>query len=131
FEDQDWEALNDDLDKAVQLRLGLTHRLAKKLNPVTRRKSKPGRRPKTRVIFDSQASENFTVLEVYANNRIGLLYDITHTLSDFGINTYRAQIGSKGDQVVDVFYIRDKNGHLINDEILQKEIEEALLFAAQ
>jgi [protein-PII] uridylyltransferase len=131
FEDQDWEALHDDLDKALQLRLGLTHRLAKKLKPVTRRKSKPGRRPKTRVIFDSQASENFTVLEVYANNRIGLLYNITHTLSDFGINTYRAKIGSKGDQVVDVFYVQDQNGHLINDETFQKEIEEALLFASQ
>ena len=131
FEDQDWEALNDDLDKAVQLRLGLTHRLAKKLKPVTRRKSKPGRRPKTRVIFDCQASENYTVLEVYASNKIGLLYNITHTLLDFGINTYRAKIGSKGDQVVDVFYIRDKNGLLINDEIFQKEIEEALLFASQ
>jgi len=131
FEDQDWVALDDDLDKALQLRLGLTHRLAKKLKPVTRRKSKPGRRPKTRVVFDTQASENFTVLEVYANNKIGLLYNITHTLSDFGINTYRAKIGSKGDQVVDVFYIQDQNGQLINDETFQKEIEEALLFASR
>ncbi|MBC8317744.1 MAG: [protein-PII] uridylyltransferase [Desulfobulbaceae bacterium] len=131
FEDQDWEALQNDLTQAVQLRLGLTHRLAKKLKPALRRKSKPGRRPKTRVIFDTQASAHYTVVEVYATNRMGLLYDITHTLSDFGINTYRAIIGSKGDQIVNVFYVLDNKGHLINNEIFQKEIEEALLFASQ
>lgn len=131
FNDQDWEALQNDLVKSVQLRLGLTHRLAQKIKPVIRRKSKPGHRAKTRVIFDTQASANYTVIEVYATNRIGLLYEITHTLSDFGVNTYRAKIGSKGDQVVDVFYVLDNEGRLINDETFQKEIEDALLYASQ
>jgi [protein-PII] uridylyltransferase len=131
FKEQNWEAVQEDLNKAVQLRLGLTHRLAKKLRPVTRRKSKPGRRPKAKVVFDNQASENYTIIEVYATSRLGLLFSITHTLSDFGINTYRAKIGSKGDQVVDVFYVLDNDGKLIEDETFQKEIKEALLFVAK
>jgi [protein-PII] uridylyltransferase len=123
--------MQEDLNKAAVLRLGLTHRLAKKLRPVTRRKSKPGRRPKAKVVFDSQASDKYSVIEVYATSRLGLLYDITHTLSDLGINVYRAQIGSKGDQVVDVFYVLDNDGKLIEDETFQKEIKEALLFVAK
>lgn len=130
FADQNWQALEDDLGKAIDCRLGLTHRLHKKLQPYGPNPSQMGRRPPAKVVLDTTASDSYTIIEVFAENRAGLLYDITHTLSDFGINTYRAKIGTKGDQIVDVFYVLDHKGEKIKDKEFQTEIKNGLLHAA-
>jgi [protein-PII] uridylyltransferase len=130
FEDQNWQALEDDLGKAIHFRIGLTHRLHMKLTALGALTAQMSQRPPAKVVLDPDASDNFTVIEVYAVNRPGLLYDITRTLSDFGINTFRAKIGTKADQVVDVFYVLDYAGRKIEDPAFQNEIKNGLLHAA-
>lgn len=130
FEEQDWEKLESDLGKAIHFRLGLTHRLHRKLHPLGFAPPQLGQRPPAKVVFDTQASDAYTVIEVYAENRPGLLYDITRTLSDFGINTFRAKLGTKGDQVVDAFYVLDHDGNKIEETPFQREIRDGLLHAA-
>lgn len=130
FEDQNWQTLEDDLGKAIHFRIGLTHRLHKKLTSLGAAPVQMGQRPPAKVVIDPDASDNFTVIEVYAVNRPGLLYDITRTLSDFGINTFRAKIGTKADQVVDVFYVLDHQGLKIEDPAFKHEIKNGLLHAA-
>ncbi|MCJ7601686.1 MAG: ACT domain-containing protein, partial [Desulfobulbaceae bacterium] len=130
FEDQNWQTLEDDLGKAIHFRIGLTHRLHKKLTALGAAIGQLGQRPPAKVVIDPDASDNFTVIEVYAVNRPGLLYGITRTLSDFGINTFRAKIGTKADQVVDVFYVLDYQGHKIEDPAFKNEIKNGLLHAA-
>jgi [protein-PII] uridylyltransferase len=58
-----------------------------------------------------------------------MLYDITKTLSDFGISIYRARISSKADQIVDVFYVLDHDGKKIEDPAFNKELQQGLLYA--
>ena len=130
FEDQNWQALEDDLGMAIHFRLGLTHRLHKKLKSMITAAGQMGQRLPAKVIIDPDASDNYSVIEVYAVNRPGLLYDITRTLSEFGINTFRAKIGTKGDQVVDVFYVLDYQGNKIEDAAFKNEIKNGLLHAA-
>jgi [protein-PII] uridylyltransferase len=131
FEDQNWQALEDDLGRAIHFRLGLTHRLHKKLKSAAAAVAgQVGQRLPAKVIIDPDASDNYSVIEVFAVNRPGLLYDITRTLSDFGINTFRAKIGTKGDQVVDVFYVLDYQGNKIEDAAFKNEIKNGLLHAA-
>jgi [protein-PII] uridylyltransferase len=130
FDDQNWQTLEDDLGKAIHFRIGLTHRLHQKLSALGAATSQMGQRPPAKVIIDPVASDNFTVIEVYAVNRPGLLYDITRTLSDFGINTFRAKIGTKADQVVDVFYVLDHQGLKIEEPSFKNEIKNGLLHAA-
>ncbi|OKY74580.1 MAG: [protein-PII] uridylyltransferase [Desulfobulbaceae bacterium DB1] len=130
FGDHNWQKLEEDLAKAIHFRLGLSHRLHSKLQSMRSGAPQPAKRPAAKVIIDTKASDNYTVIEVYAENRTGLLYDITRTLSDFGINTFRAKIGTKGDQIVDVFYVLDHRGIKIEDEIFQQEIRNGLLHAA-
>ncbi len=127
FSDHDWQKLEEDLSKAIHFRLGLPHRLHNKLKSPGFSSAQLTKRPAPKVIIDTKASDNYTVIEVYAQNRTGLLYDITRTLSDFGINTFRAKIGTKGDQIVDVFYVLDYQGMKIEDKILQQEIRNGLL----
>lgn len=129
YDEQDWGALKRNLDLALDDRLGLAHRLAGKYRPVRSGDWQKYLKRQAQVVLDNETSDLYTIVEVYAEDRIGLLYDVTHTLADFGINIFRAKISTKVDQVVDVFYVQDKNGQKISTHDLQEEIRNALLYA--
>ncbi|MBW2466651.1 MAG: [protein-PII] uridylyltransferase [Deltaproteobacteria bacterium] len=129
YEGQDWETLENELRLAVQQRLGLEHRLNRKLAPLRNKPQGVQQRLATKVTIDNKASERYSVIEVFTEDRIGILYDITRTLTDFGINIYRARIGSKADQVVDVFYVLDYDGNKIDSPDFNKELQQGLLYA--
>jgi [protein-PII] uridylyltransferase len=87
--------------------------------------------PPAKVVFDNDASEAFTIIEVYAMNQPGIAYAISRTLTDFQINIFRAKIGTRSDQVVEVFYVLDCEGKKITDKEFVEEIRQSLLHAAQ
>ncbi len=60
-----------------------------------------------RVEVDNEASDRFTVIEVFAPDRIGLLYDITRELYNQGCHISSAKVDTEVDQIVDVFYVTD------------------------
>ena len=126
---QDWEAMENELHLAIKQRLGLEHRLSRKLAPLRNRPQGVQQRLAAKVAIDNEASEIYSIIEVFSEDRIGILYDITKALSDFGISIYRARIGSKADQVVDVFYVLDNDGKKIEDPSFIKELQEGLLYA--
>jgi [protein-PII] uridylyltransferase len=127
--DQDWIGLEQDLEMAVNQRLGLEHRLYKKLAPLRKTVGRTEKRLDAKIEIDNQSSEIYTIIEAYGHDRVGMLYELTRILSDFGINIYRARIGSRADQVVDVFYVLDYDGRKIKDQEFQKELKQGLLFA--
>jgi [protein-PII] uridylyltransferase len=129
YDGQDWAAMEKEMHLAIKQRLGLEHRLNQKLAPLRSKPQGAKQRLAAKVTIDNQASEVYSVIEVFADERIGILYDITKTLSDFGINIYRARIGSKADQVVDVFYVLDYDGKKIEDPVFKNELQQGLLFA--
>jgi [protein-PII] uridylyltransferase len=129
YEGQDWAAMEKELHLAIQQRLGLEYRLSKKLAPLRNKPQGVQPRLAAKVTIDNKASELFSVIEVFSEDRIGILYDITKTLSDFGISIYRARIGSKADQVVDVFYVLDYDRNKIEDHDFKKELQQGLLHA--
>ncbi|MEN8257725.1 MAG: [protein-PII] uridylyltransferase [Thermodesulfobacteriota bacterium] len=131
FADQDWRTFQKDLELAIDYRLGLAHRLSKKLAPLGRKaQPKKDKRTNTRVTIEPDGSDKYSIIEVFAEDKRALLYDITRTLADFGISTYRAQIGSQADQVVDVFYVLDHEGKKIQDKNFLSEVRQGLTHAA-
>ncbi len=128
YEEQDWDALEKDLIKAIEGRMGIARRLEHKGFPVGVCKVPKGSGNNVEVLIDNKSSDFYTIIEVYANERPGLLYDVTRTLSEFDINIYRAKIGPRVDQVVDVFYVLDKWGQKVEDPELQEEIKLSLLY---
>jgi [protein-PII] uridylyltransferase len=83
----------------------------------------------TRVVFDNTVSSRYTVADVFTYDRIGLLYDITRTLTGMGIDIALSKISTKADQVADVFYLTDRGLGKITDEGRLEEIRAALLQA--
>jgi len=80
------------------------------------------------VVIDNSSSDFFTLVEVFADDRVGLLHLITKTLFDLRLDIRIAKIATKGDQIADVFYVRDLEGQKIEDKEHLKEIEEALRY---
>jgi [protein-PII] uridylyltransferase len=96
--------------------------------PLDRRDRSTGREA-DRVEVDNQASDRFTVIDVYASDRIGLLYTITSTLARLGLSIHNAKVSTKVDQAVDVFYVTDLSGGKLTDEEMLGKVREELLRA--
>jgi len=83
----------------------------------------------TRVLSDNSSSDRFTILDVFASDRRGLLYTIARTLFEQDLSVSIAKIGTYLDQVVDVFYVTDRSGHKVADEHRLNEIAAKLIAA--
>jgi [protein-PII] uridylyltransferase len=75
---------------------------------------------------DDAASDFFTVIEVGAPDRVGLLYDITSALADLQLDVHLAKVATYTGRVVDSFYVQDPLGRKISDPAHVAEIEEAV-----
>jgi [protein-PII] uridylyltransferase len=128
YEEKDWQAVNDDLNLALSHRLGLGHRLYKKLSSgLARRKGSAGI-SETRVVVDNEASDHYTIVEIYSADSPGKLYRITQILTDFGISIHRAYIATEVEQLIDVFYVLDSQQQKVRDPVLIKELRDGILY---
>jgi [protein-PII] uridylyltransferase len=70
----------------------------------------PAVRQATEVQVDNETSDRFTIIDVFADDRQGLLYVITHAIFGLGLSVHAARISTRLDQVADVFYVTDLSG---------------------
>ncbi|HCU25235.1 MAG TPA: [protein-PII] uridylyltransferase [Deltaproteobacteria bacterium] len=89
------------------------------------KKVTPGKAP--RVEIDNDVSAYYTVIDVYANDRIGLLHDLARSMRGLSLYIEVSKISTKVDQVADVFYVKDIFGHKITDSKKLAGIKKALL----
>ncbi|MEO1458408.1 MAG: HD domain-containing protein, partial [Pseudomonadota bacterium] len=94
------------------------------------RRERPFRVP-TQIVFDNEASELYTVIEVNARDRLGLLHVLASTLSSQNINIFTAIIATYGERAVDVFYVKDLFGLKVRNPQKQALIERRLTDAIE
>lgn len=82
-----------------------------------------------RVAIENSAESLYTLIEVTAPDRTGLLYDLTACLKELQLSIVSAHITTYGNLAVDVFYVKDGFGHRITHEGRLKEIKERLMSA--
>lgn len=78
------------------------------------------------VTVDNEASDFSTVIEVGGPDRLGLLYDITRTFADLGLDVRLAKVATYEERVVDSFYLRDADGRKVTDRPMLERLDEAL-----
>jgi [protein-PII] uridylyltransferase len=77
-----------------------------------------------RVSFDSKASNSATLIEIVAEDRPGLLYDLASAISSNGVNIEVVLIDTQTHKAIDVFYVT-ADGKKLGPE-KQKVLAEAL-----
>jgi [protein-PII] uridylyltransferase len=123
-----WERVLADLEAAVTGRLRVADLVARRQRPSV---VGPRARPKvaTSVEIDNGASDHYTVIDVYAQDRLGLLYSITSTLARLGLTIGLSKVTTKGDRAEDVFYVTDIFGHKVTSPQKLEEIKSRLVAA--
>ena len=117
-----------------EVRQALADALTQPKKPTFRRVWRPGQErqanlpaPPTRVRIDNSTSDRYTIIDVFAADRTGLLYTIARSLFRSGLSVAVAKIGTYLDQVVDVFYVTDRSGGKIVDPTQLDAIRSQLL----
>lgn len=117
-----WREFRQTLRRAIDGTVSLEHRVEEKRRWYAPRVASV---PVT-VAVQNDASDFATVIEVGAPDRLGLLYDITRTFADEGLDVHLAKVATYQGRVVDAFYVRDALGRKLEDEAVLGELERAL-----
>ncbi len=98
---------------ALTGRLTLDERLAeRRRSPLNR--FRPGSVVCPEVRVDNEISDFYTVLEVRAADRPGRLYELAMALDRLGLSVFLAKIGTLGERVADIFFVRDGDGQKLD-----------------
>jgi len=89
----------------------------------------PSRRPPS-IGISNEVSDFYTVVDLSANDRLGLLYDLTRTLAAHGLEIFLSKATTVLDQVADTFYVKGPDGKKLTDpqaiEDLHRDLTEVV-----
>ncbi len=122
-DEERWRRFRQTLRRALEGRLSLEYRVAEKRRHYTAARTETP--VEVRVLDD--ASDFFTVVEIEAPDRIGLLFDVARTLHDLALDVHLAKVSTEGHRVIDAFYVRDLYGRKVEDPEHAREIERAVV----
>ena len=83
------------------------------------------------VFVTNEESDFYTIVDVTANDRLGLLHDLTRTIAEHGYEVYISKAANIRDQVADTFYLKDQEGRKLHDAEAIEGLRVDLLAAAQ
>jgi [protein-PII] uridylyltransferase len=104
---------------------GITHKPLERQHTMWETLGVP--KPKTRIVFETEYHGPYTVVDVYAPDRVGLLFDIARTISEAGATIVLARISTEGLQAVDAFYLLASDNHAKLTRVQMLEIERSIL----
>ena len=79
------------------------------------------------VKINNQDSDFYTIVEITAEDQLGILYKITQALTDHGCDIHFARISTLGNRIVDVFYVQDEWGEKIEEKQKTDRLKQILL----
>lgn len=81
-----------------------------------------GPRIATEIRVDQAVSDSFTVFDVFARDRPGLLHAIARTLHRAGFSIGVAKVATEGDRASDAFYVTDSRERKLNDDVVIERV---------
>jgi len=127
--DMAWRQVEQMLESVLAGELAVGEAVRRRRRPVG--VTRPPSHKPPRVLISNTESEFYTLVDVVADDRIGLLYDVTRAIGDQGFEIYISKAATIKDQVADAFYLKDAEGRKIKDGQRLERLREALLEAAR
>ncbi len=127
--DARWARFEAMLSAALEGALDPGEKLRGKQSPLGARRAIASRKPAL-VSIRNDISDFYTVIDVTADDRLGLLYDLTRTLSAHGFEIFISKATVVLDQAADTFYVRNQAGKRLTSPSASKALETALVRAA-
>lgn len=124
-----WDELEKVISAVLQGKTELDVLIANRGRPVGRTRP-PSRKPAS-VQLRNDVSDFYTVVDITADDRPGLLYDLTRTLASHGLEIFISKATTVLDQIADTFYVKGPGGKKVTDAALLTRLEEDLGEAAR
>ena len=125
-DDRKWKSIKEDLIWFLEERGQVDDLVQKRKNSILDL-SHPVPTIPQRVDIDNEVSNEYTVIDITAMDRVGLLYEITNSLIRIGVYVGVSKITTKGDRAGDTFYVQDIFGHKIVQPEKIDELRDTLL----
>ncbi len=113
IEPERYQKIRKDLFDVITGLLELSQEFAKMKSRWWRIENKFFKRSgKVKIVFENH--EKYTIIDIFSPDRLGFLYQVTRKMNELGLMIYFAKISTKGDDIVDSFYVLDRNGKKIS-----------------
>lgn len=107
-----YEKISKDMEAVISGMLKLPLEFAKMKSRWRRIESKLFKRSgKVKIMFEEH--EKYTIIDVFSPDKLGFLYQVTTKMNELGLVIYFAKISTREDDIVDSFYVLDRNGKKI------------------
>ena len=125
----DWkkERMRERVAEVISLQLKARDLIARYSSSWDRRRRQRQYDQPPRIAFDNQISARYTVVDIEAQDTVGLLYRIAYLLDELDLNIHRAIINTVAARAQDAFYIVDAEGQKIASYEELDRIEQYLL----
>jgi [protein-PII] uridylyltransferase len=100
--------------------------LIRKRRPRVGVKAPPGEQPPS-VSVRNDVSDFYTVVDLTANDRLGLLHELTRTIADQGLEIFLSKATTVLDQVADTFYLKGPGEKKLTDPDAIERLRASLL----
>jgi len=119
-----WEGVRKTLLAALEGEIDVSD-LVHRQRRYVGRPQPPMASPQT-VLVSNAESDFYTIVDVAANDRRGLLFDLTRTIAEQGFEVFISKAATILDQVTDTFYLKDREGRKIKDPEALQALQVAL-----
>ncbi len=123
-----WERLDQALARVLSKQVAVADLIARQRRPVGG--ARPPLQSPPLVVVRNDVSDFYTVIDVTADDRLGLLHDLTRTLSEHGLEIYVSKATTVLDQIADTFYVKAAGQKRLTDADVITRLREALLVAS-
>jgi [protein-PII] uridylyltransferase len=124
-----WASLHQILDAVLSGEKSIPQLLRGRRLPIGARRLASREPPSVEVSNDE--SDFYTVIDVTADDRLGLLHDLVRTIADHGLEIYVSKATTILDQVADTFYVKDEKRRKLTDPARLEALQRDLAAAAE
>jgi [protein-PII] uridylyltransferase len=123
-----YDKISKDMEAVISGMLKLNVEFARMKSRWKRIESKLFKRSgKVKILFEEH--EKYTIIDIFSPDKLGFLYQVTTKMAELGLVIYFAKISTKEDDIVDSFYVLDRNGKKIpsyDQEFVKFELTQAI-----